>query len=86
MSTWKPDPWHEEGIGEKFYQDAFKGGVCKYCGAPDKSGPLALCECSGLRAARHTLKMALYGKPEQGKPAYNPDKHIEPKQGPELPL
>ena len=49
--TWNPDPWWYGG-SERFYQDALKGGVCRYCGATGKDGPMALCECHGLRAAR----------------------------------
>jgi hypothetical protein len=90
MSAYKIDPWHEGGFGERFYQDAFVGGVCKYCGSPDKSGPLALCECSGLVLARHALKMKLYGAPAPTAPTYQPDAHIEPKGAwepdPETPL
>ena len=93
MSVYKPDPWHEGGEGEKFYIEAFAGGVCKYCGNPVGDSPLALCECSGLRLARHALKMKLYGPaaaPVPPAPAKtvkdNPDRNHAPKETPEFPL
>ena len=76
--TWTKDPWHEGGAGEKFYTEAFAGGVCKYCGNVVGTSPLALCECQGLRMARHALKMRLYGVPAQPAVKYNPDAFTDP--------
>lgn len=76
--TWTKDPWHEGGAGEKFYTEAFAGGVCKYCGATGKDGPMALCECPGLISARSALKLKLYGPPIAAVKADNPDRNHEP--------
>jgi hypothetical protein len=73
-----PDPWHEGGAGEKFYTEAFAGGVCKYCGSPGKEGRLALCECPGLISARFALKLKLYGPQAQVATKDNPNRNIEP--------
>lgn len=90
MATYKIDPWHEGGAGEKFYTEAFAGGVCKYCGSQVGTSNLALCECSGLVLARHALKLKLYAVPAPAAPTYRPDAHIEPKGAcepePEMPL
>ena len=70
---WTPDKWYE--VSEAWYLQVFAGGVCRYCGAGDKAGPMALCECNGLLNARAAYQARLRaGSPETGTAA-----QIEPK-------
>lgn len=74
--TWALDPWLERS--EEFYQNAYKGGFCKFCGVSVPSA-LFVCECPGLVMARAEFKRKIGSAPERPQSKhidYDPDAYL----------